>query len=112
MKDKSTSLLVHGILNIVSPFISLIVTVVLVYVLTIPDILATDFSGEIPTPLWKMCIAPSPLLICPVSCIWGIIRFAVNRKSESAWVCLSLSIVGFVFYVFILVILYLLTANA
>ena len=106
MKDKSTSLTVHGILNIVSPVIAVFLT----FIVSALFVAVRIYSGVMQMPLWMLFASESPLLICPVSCIWGIIRGIVNQKSRGATLCILLSIAGIVLFILMFVALFLFTS--
>ena len=100
MKDKSTSMIVHGTINVVFPYISGILWFM---VITLPDSMLAEV---IPFPMWRSGIRILPLLPCPISCIWGIIRSIIYRNSKNSFLYLILSITGLSLFVAMMVMLY------
>ncbi len=94
MKDTKSSLVVHGIINIIIPLPMLIATSI--WSTLIIGIFNLD---SITDPFWYM-VTMFPLLIPPVSCIVGIIRGFKNLKKDThaRW-CLILSIIGLFVYI-------------
>ncbi len=97
MKDKSTSLTVHGMLNVVSPVIT---TYIWFSVMIWSNY---DWESMIPDYEWRgllvFFIRLLPLVPCPVSCIWGIARSVVNRNSNSSTLCLICSVIGLCLFI-------------
>ena len=88
--------------------ISLIIHAVINILMHIPVFILTSFWGmfiiavfrldTITEPIWYI-VCLLPLLIPPISCVWGIIRGALNfKKAKEAKLCLFLSIAGMFIY--------------
>ena len=94
MKQKSTgdTLRFHGIMNLFLPIICYCAAAFL-------GLLGMAITGFPDTFGWGLTVvAMSPLLIAPISDVWGIVRGArYLKKAEAAGLCLGLSIVGTVF---------------
>jgi hypothetical protein len=101
---KKPSLIFHGIANMVMHLPVLLLTSFWSLILLG---IQTDLSNKYPefsffnhqNDFW-MVVMILPLCIPPISCIWGIIRGALNfKKEKEAKICLILSVIGLILYV-------------